>query len=143
MQEKWLQADLAAHPSQCTLAYWHQPRFSSGGHGGTDETLDLWRDLYAAGAEVILNGHDHNYERFAPQNPSGGIDPSTGIREFVVGTGGASKRGVSIDLAANSEKIILNEFGVLKLTLHPGSYEWLFIPEAGMTESDQGSAVCH
>jgi acid phosphatase type 7 len=89
-QEKWLKADLAAHPTMCTLAYWHQPRFSSALHGNNADTDTFWQDLYQAGAELVLNGHDHDYERFAPQTPQAIADPKRGIREFVVGTGGRS-----------------------------------------------------
>src|SRR5437870_8525795 len=87
-QEKWLRADLAANPAACTLAYWHHPRFSSGQHGSNAFMQPIWQALYDADADVVLNGHDHNYERFAPQDPSGHADAARGIREFVVGTGG-------------------------------------------------------
>ncbi len=87
-QEQWLRADLSAHPATCTLAYWHHPRFSSGQHGNAVEMQPIWQALYAAGVDVVLNGHDHNYERFAPQDATGRADPERGIREFVVGTGG-------------------------------------------------------
>ena len=89
-QERWLRADLAAHPAACTLAYWHHPRFNSGEHGNSAEMQPIWQALYDAGAEVVLSGHDHHYERFAPQAPDGSSDPQRGIREFVVGTGGRS-----------------------------------------------------
>ena len=91
-QEQWLKDDLAAHPNECTLAYWHHPRFSSGIHGDDASVAPFWDALYQAGADVVLNGHDHDYERFAPQNPSGQADPTQGISEFVVGTGGAELR---------------------------------------------------
>jgi len=140
-QEMWLKNDLAAHPGQCTLAYWHEPRWSSGSEHGSSTSFDpFWRDLYAAGADVVLNGHDHDYERFAPQNPSGVADPK-GIREFVVGTGGAGLYTFGTAIA-NSEVRNNTTFGVLKLTLHPGSYNWQFVPVAGATFTDSGSGTC-
>jgi acid phosphatase type 7 len=140
-QETWLKNDLAANTGKCILAYWHEPRFSSGGEHGSDSSFDpFWRDLYAAGADVVLNGHDHNYERFAPQNPSGAADPK-GIREFVVGTGGASHYNFGTTVA-NSEVRDNTSFGVLKLTLHPGGYDWQFVPVAGASFTDSGSASC-
>jgi len=140
-QETWLKSDLAANPSQCILAYWHEPRFTSGTGHGSDTSFDaFWRDLYAARADVVLNGHVHNYERFARQNPSGRADPN-GIREFVVGTGGESHYTSGAPIA-NSQVQNDNTFGVLKLTLHAGSYEWKFVPVAGKTFSDSGSTTC-
>ncbi len=141
-QEKWLRADLAANPKTCTLAYWHKPRFSSGPHGSDVTFRALWQALYDYGAEVVLNGHDHDYERFAPQNPDGEPDSAKGIREFVVGTGGASAYPF-LSVRPNSEAQIENVFGVLKLTLHATSYDWQFMPVAGETETDMGSAACH
>ncbi|HMN62759.1 MAG TPA: alkaline phosphatase family protein, partial [Anaerolinea sp.] len=142
-QLDWLRADLAASPARCTIAYWHQPRFSSGIHGSNREYVDFWRALYAAGAEIVMNGHDHIYERFAPQDPDGNADPLNGIRQFIVGTGGAFYRDLGGDPIPNSEKIILYTFGALKLTLRDGSYDWQFIPVDGRTESDSGSGTCH
>jgi hypothetical protein len=139
-QEKWLRADLAAHPSVCTLAYWHHPLFSSGG-GSTTSVRPLWQALYDAHADVVLNGHVHNYERFAPQNPSGGADSSRGIREFVVGTGGKSLAGFNT-VRPNSQVRNNSAFGVLKLTLHASSYDWKFVPQAGKTFTDSGSTSC-
>jgi len=142
-EEKWLRADLAAHPAACTLAYWHKPLFSSGGaHGNDLEVQPLWDGLYAAHADVVLNGHDHDYERFAPQNPQGLADPARGIREFVVGTGGKNHRPFGAT-QPNSEVRDATAFGVLKLTLHPHSYDWQFLPEAGKSFTDSGSATCH
>jgi acid phosphatase type 7 len=141
-QETWLENDLAAHPTRCTLAYWHEPRFSSGIEHGSDSSFDpFWRDLYAAKADVVLNGHDHEYERFAPQNPTGGADPE-GIREWVVGTGGASHYSFGTPIA-NSEVRDNTSFGVLKLTLHSAGYDWQFVPIAGATFTDSGSSSCH
>jgi hypothetical protein len=143
-QERWLRADLAAHADAlCTLAYWHHPPFTSSVVPvGTPRTLALLRDLYAAGADVLLNGHQHNYERFAPQTPAGVADPSHGIREFVVGTGGEDLRRFGTPIA-NSEVREDGTFGVLELTLLPASYTWQFIPEAGDAFTDSGSTACH
>lgn len=141
-QERWLRADLAAHPAFCTLAYWHHPRFSSGTtHGSSQSMGAIWQALYDAGADVVVNGHEHNYERFAPQNPLGKADPTRGIREFVVGTGGDSLYAFGPRLA-NSEVINGETYGVLKLTLHPTSYDWQFVPEAGKTFTDAGHEAC-
>jgi hypothetical protein len=104
--------------------------------------IPSWDALYAAGAEVVLSGHDHNYERFAPQTSSGVEDPAQGIREFVVGTGGKSHYAFGM-IRANSEVRNSDTNGVLKLTLHASSYEWQFVPEAGKTFSDSGSGSCH
>jgi hypothetical protein len=141
-EEVWLRNDLASNPAVCTLAYWHQPRFSSNLSSPNSASSTFWKDLYDAGADVILNGHIHNYERFAPQTPSGVSDPSTGIREFVVGVGGRSAASITTSNASNSE-IRGKTYGVLDLTLHPTSYDWQFLPEAGKTFTDAGSSVCH
>jgi hypothetical protein len=141
-QERWLRSDLAAHDTMCTLAYWHHPRFSSGLHGD-DETYDaFWRALYAARADVVLAGHDHDYERFAPQSPSGKADEARGIREFVVGTGGRSRYPFRLP-RPNSEVRNFGTFGVLALTLHASSYDWRFVPEEGKTFADSGRGDCH
>jgi len=142
-QERWLRDDLAAHPTACVLAYWHHPRFSSGTeHGSDPRTLFLWRALYEHGADVVIAGHEHNYERFAPQTPAGAADPVRGIREFVVGTGGADRYAFGPPLP-NSELRNSDVWGVLKLALLPGRYRWEFIPVAGMAFSDSGSGRCH
>jgi hypothetical protein len=141
-QERWLRADLASHPAPCTLAYWHHPLFTSGRHGNDHEMKPIWQALHEAGAEVVLNGHDHDYERFAPQDANGVADAARGIREFVVGTGGRSLRPFRTP-AANSEVRSREAFGVLKLTLRPKSYDWEFVPVAGKTFADSGSGVCH
>lgn len=140
-QERWLAADLASHRNQCTLAYWHKPRFSSGPHGNNPSVKHFWNDLYAAGADIVLNGHDHHYERFGPQTPQARPDPR-GIREFVVGTGGKSFYA-SGRIKSNSEVRQDQVFGVLALTLHRASYDWQFIPIAGEGFTDSGSAQCH
>ncbi len=141
----WLKADLAANDDKkCTLAYMHHPRFSSGKeHGDTHYVRPLWEALYEAGAEVVLSGHEHNYERFAPQDPEGRADPRRGIREFVVGTGGGKGHYPISEPIANSEVHNDETYGVLKLTLRPKSYEWRFVPEEGETFSDSGSARCY
>jgi len=140
-QYKWLQADLVSHPNQCTLAYWHIPLFSSGGRANA-ETKPLWQLLYGAHADLVLNGHDHIYERFAPQTANAVLDQANGIREFIVGTGGADHTTI-VSVAANSQVRNTSTFGVLKLTLHPASYNWQFVPEAGQTFTDSGTQACH
>jgi hypothetical protein len=141
-QERWLRADLARHPSHCTIAYWHHPRFSSGLHGSSIFMAPIWRALYNAGADVVISAHDHDYERFGPQDPDGRPDPRRGIREFVVGTGGKSYYPFGSPLP-NSEIRNSGTFGVLKLTLRPRSYSWRFIPVAGKSFTDAGKASCH
>jgi hypothetical protein len=140
-QEQWLKADLAGHPNLCTLAYWHHPRFSSGEHGSNASYDAFWKDLYAAGAEIVLNGHDHDYERFAPQNPSGAADLN-GIQEFVVGTGGKSHYAFT-SIKGNSVVRNSDTYGILTLTLHAISYDWQFAPESGKTFADSGTMNCH
>lgn len=142
-QERWLQTDLAATQARCVLAYWHHPRFSSGTeHGSLAKTAPLWQALYDHGAEVALAGHEHNYERFAPQTASGAADSARGLREFVVGTGGADHYPFGPPIA-NSEVRNGDTWGVLKLTLLPDSYRWRFVPVSGKTFTDSGSATCH
>ena len=142
-EEKWLRSDLAAHPAACTLAYFHKPLFSSGGaHGDALEFKPFWQALYDAHADIVVNGHDHDYERFAPQNPNGEADPVHGIREFVVGTGGKNHRPFHAS-DRNSEVRNADSFGVLKLTLRAHGYDWNFIPEAGKSFTDAGTGACH
>jgi hypothetical protein len=141
-QERWLIADLAMHPTRCTLAYWHHPRFTSGAHGPYRGVDPLIRRLYEAGVDVVLNGHEHHYERFAPQSPEGSADATRGIRFFVVGTGGIPLRYFPT-VAANSEVRSVEAHGVLRMVLHPSSYEWRFIPVEGRAFSDSGVASCH
>jgi acid phosphatase type 7 len=140
-QGKWLQADLAAHPNQCILAYWHIPLFSSGGRANNN-SRPFWDALYAAKADVVLSAHDHTYERFAPQTPSGGLDRNNGVREFIVGTGGANHTSLA-SRVANSEIFDDKTFGVLEMSLYPDHYTWQFVPEPGKTFSDAGSQACH
>ena len=141
-QELWLKKDLAANPRPCTVAMWHHPRFSSGAHGDDTDMRHLWKVLYDAGAELVLAGHDHTYERFAPQNPEGKLDLERGIRDFVVGTGGRSHYPFE---RVDRESQIRNntDYGVLKLTLHADAYDWEFIPVAGASFRDKGSGKCH
>jgi len=140
-QERWLRADLAAHRNACTLAYWHEPRFSSGQHGGNPRYDAFWRALYQAGADVVLSAHDHDYERFAPQDPEGRPDANRGIRQFVAGTGGKNHYRFKA-AQANSQVRNGDTFGVLELTLRPSGYSWRFVPEPGKSFTDSGSAPC-
>ncbi|MFL5817812.1 MAG: metallophosphoesterase family protein [Conexibacter sp.] len=139
-QQRWLRADLAAHPRRCTLAYWHQPRFSSGLHGSDDAVAPLWRTLQRGGADVALSGHDHDYERFAPQTADGRLDREHGIVQFVVGTGGKSH--YPILLAGRNSRAHASVFGVLALTLGRGAYRWRFVAEPGAGFRDAGAARC-
>ena len=131
-QQRWLAADLAAHPAACTLAYWHHPRFSSGLHGSDMTMAALWQTLARARADVVLAGHDHHYERFGP---------IAGIRSFVVGTGGRSHYPVARRLP-RSEVVDWRTFGVLRLSLRDGGYAWRFLPVAGSRFTDSGSGRC-
>jgi acid phosphatase type 7 len=140
-QGRWLAADLKASTARCTLAIWHHPRFSSGEHGNDASSAPFWRALYDAGADVVINGHDHDYEQFKPQDPDGHEDRARGIREFVVGTGGAELRTFRTN-APNSELRIAGYHGVIRLVFHPSSYEWRFIPTTGDIGA-AGKASCH
>jgi hypothetical protein len=141
-QETWLRDDLAAHPGQCVLAYWHAPRWSHGAeHGDYSGVAPFVQDLYDAHAELILSGHDHGYERFTPRNPSGGIDPAAGIRQFVVGTGGKNLKKVSPGTGTEASDDAT--YGLLSLTLAPTAYSWRFVPEAGKSYRDSGTTTCH
>lgn len=141
-QEQWLRADLAANPKRCVLAYWHHPRFSSGSHGSSTSPQPLWQALYDYDADVVIVGHDHNYQRFAPQTPTGVADPARGIRQFLAGMGGRSHYTFSTPIV-NTEAYNTDTDGVLKLTLSADSYTWEFIPVAGKAYTDSGSASCH
>jgi hypothetical protein len=144
-EETWLKQDLATHPSACTLAFGHHALFSSGllsKHAEHPELRTFWQDLYDAHADLILAGHEHSYERFAPQNPEGNPDPEHGIREIVVGTGGRSHTPFGY-AKPNSEVRDDKTYGVLKLTLSPGKYRWEFIPVPGKVFRDSGEDVCH
>jgi acid phosphatase type 7 len=149
-QLAWLKAELARHPGACTLAYWHHPLYSSGGHGSIAAMRGLWEVLQAAGAEIVLSGHDHHYERFAPQDGAGRLDRARGMRQFVVGTGGAFATPLLWPLA-HSESRDANTMGVLRLELDEGRYRWEFLQAArydGMQDlpgaaPDRGSGECH
>jgi Big-like domain-containing protein/calcineurin-like phosphoesterase family protein len=141
-QEQWLRADLAVSTRLCTLAYWHHPRFSSGSHGSSTASRPLWQALYDADADVTVVGHDHNYQRFAPQTPDGVADAVRGIRQFVAGMGGRSHYAFGTPIA-NTEAYNTDTYGVLKFTLSANSYTWEFIPVAGRTYTDSGSGTCH
>jgi acid phosphatase type 7 len=141
-QLEWLKADLAGSKARCIMANWHQPRFSSGkAHGNYAGVDPFWRALYAARADVVLNGHEHLYERFAPQSPDQ-LEDALGIRQFVVGTGGSELYGFSKTIQPNSERRYNDNFGVLKMTLHAESYDWQFIAIDGEVV-DEGSATCN
>src|SRR5919108_727568 len=141
-QEQWLRNDLAANAGKCTLAYFHHARFSSGHDGDNVFMQPIWQALYDYEADVVLAAHSHDYERFAPMDANGNRDSVGGIREFVVGTGGAFFTGIS-NIRPNSDVHQNNTYGVLKLTLHPGSYDWEFVPESGRSFTDSGSTNCH
>ncbi|MDQ1288831.1 MAG: hypothetical protein QG622_2397 [Actinomycetota bacterium] len=143
-QERWLRADLGATEKTCTAAFWHHSLFtSSDGHHAATETLPLFQALYDHGAEIVVSGHNHVYERFAPQNPRGERDDAHGIRQFTVGTGGGGGHYGFGEILPNSQVHDDRTFGVLKLTLKPGSYDWRFVPvEAGMF-TDSGTGSCH
>ncbi|MDB4950646.1 MAG: Alkaline phosphatase precursor [Gemmatimonadetes bacterium] len=140
-QVAWLRDDLAAHPGRCVLAYWHTPRFSLGPHGSRLRMAAIWDVLYGAGAAVVLSGHDHMYERFAPMTSAGHLDPARGIRQFVVGTGGAGLYRV-VAGGQNAEVVNSGTHGVLHMRLLPTGYTWEFVPVAGGTFTDSGRAPC-
>ncbi|MFN2616952.1 MAG: metallophosphoesterase [Thermoleophilaceae bacterium] len=140
-QGRWIRADLAAHPAVCTMALFHRPLFTSG-EFGTSAVRPLWDALYQGGADLILNGHDHVYERFAPQTPTGGYDPVRGIRELLVGTGGASHHSF-VTVAPNSQFQDEGTFGVLRLVLRRGRYDWRQVTASSGTVLDSGSTRCH
>ena len=143
-QEQWLRTDLAANPRTCSLAIWHHPRYSSGSeHGSTMAVQPFWQALYDHGVELVLSGHDHHYERFMPLNASGAVDVANGVRQFIVGTGGVALRALLPNPPSTSEIRQNTSNGVLRLVLGDGEYEWEFIPIAGQTFSDRGSASCH
>jgi chitodextrinase len=141
-QYQWLQKDLAANPRACTLAAWHHPRWSTGADGSNAFMQPIWQLLWANGADLALAGHSHDYERFAPIDAAGTVNPSDGIRSFVVGTGGAYFTGIGGVPAPGSEVRQNTSFGVLRLVLHPTSYDWNFVPASGSTFTDAGSQFC-
>ena len=140
-QEEWLAADLERHPTRCALAFFHHSRFTSGGHGSDPRLDSLWRILHAQGVDVVLGGHDHDYERFAPQDPDGNRDQQRGIRQFVVGTGGA-RLTPFLWLQPNSEMRINEVHGVLRLTLRADSYQWEFLSAPDGKVLDTGVTRC-
>ena len=144
-QAQWLQADLAANPptKNCTLALWHVPLYSSTSSSASTTVQPFWQILFNAGVNLIVNGGAHNYERFAPQDPSGNLNTTNGIVEIVVGTGGESHYAFDAATAANSVIRNSSTFGVLQLTLHATSYSWQFVPVAGQTFTDSGTQACH
>jgi acid phosphatase type 7 len=141
-QRLWLEADLAAHPNECTIAYFHHPRFSSGRHGSQYEMQQFWDILYANDVDVVVSAHDHLYERFAPQDPVGNADLESGIRQFTVGTGGAELYEFRTVLP-NSQRRLNDTHGVLALALGDGGYGWAFIATTGDRVRDFGSERCH
>jgi hypothetical protein len=142
-QEQWLRQDLAAHAKRCTLAYWHHPRYSTGHGGDSIFMADIWQALYTARADVVLSGHSHDYERFAKQNNAATGETVTGLRQFVVGTGGVNFGAVPQARHPYSQVLQNSSFGVLKLTLRPSSYDWQFLPMAGHSFTDSGTGFCH
>ena len=140
-QEAWLRKDLEESVSDCTLAFWHRPLFTSGLHRNASETRTFWHDLYAVNADIVLNGHSHHYERFLPQSPDGVYDPERGITQFVVGTGGKNLRRF---WRTQRNSVVRNSksFGVLKLELKEKSYMWEFVSENGQV-LDSGAGQCH
>ncbi|WP_420475959.1 metallophosphoesterase family protein [Noviherbaspirillum sp. ST9] len=142
MQIAWLKDELARNPAKCTLAFWHHPLYSSGGHGNDKRMQEAWAILHAAGAEIVLAAHDHNYERFAPQDAEGRRDADHGIRQFVVGTGGAELTPIRFR-RFHSEVSDNSTHGVLKLVLKQAGYEWEFLPVEKGGFTDRGAALCH
>jgi hypothetical protein len=143
-QVSWLASDLGAHASACTLAIMHRPHFATRTPAGNSYTTALFAELYQAGVELLLSGHYHWYERFAPQDPTGAADPAAGVRQFIAGTGGSYMMINEEGWAPNSEAHLDDVFGVLELTLRAGGYDWRFVPEAGRESStDSGSDLCH
>lgn len=140
---EWLKNDLATHPAKCTLAYWHVPRFSSGLHGSNEAMQSLWQTAVEHGVDVVLNGHDHMYERLSPMDADGNRDEQSGSREFVVGTGGANTHYNFGKALATSEARDNTTFGVLKLTLHSSGYDWDFLPVDVGAYADSGSGTCN
>jgi 3',5'-cyclic AMP phosphodiesterase CpdA len=140
-QYAWLENDLMTHEARCTLAFYHIPLFSSGGRANSN-ARGFFTLLYNYNAEIVLNGHDHIYERFAPQKYDGTLDNTRGIRQFTVGTGGANHTSIEA-VQPNSEVRNVDTFGVIKLTLHPDRYDWQFVPVAGETFADSGTTYCH
>ena len=142
-QEDWLRADLEAHPNACIGAYWQAARFSSGRFGDDPRFEVFWQDLYDHGAEFVINGHDHNYQRYAAMTPTGKRDSAKGIREFIIGTGGNGHTALKTASVANREAANDKAYGVLRLTLHPTGYEWQFLSTQKTSFEDAGADSCH
>ncbi|MEY4730507.1 MAG: hypothetical protein RL020_1665 [Pseudomonadota bacterium] len=142
-QIKWLREDLAANKSQCTIAYWHHPLFTSGLRGNNRMMKSAWKILHEANADIVLTAHDHHYERFAPQDAEGRADGARGLTEFLVGSGGANLSTIVDPPRQNSEAQIIGTFGILRLDLQEGQYAWEFIPVAGSAARDSGVGSCH
>lgn len=142
-QYEWLRADLSASTAQCTAAYWHHPRFSAGKYHDDPRYQPFWELLYADAAEVVMSGHDHNYQRYAPMTPEGLRNDAFGMRQFVVGTGGKNHYPVDSLAVPNREVANDSTYGVLKLTLRSDGYDWAFVPAVGGSFTDAGSGVCH
>ncbi len=141
-QAKWLEADLAAHTQKCTMAIWHHPLYNMGNHGPATEMKPIWQILYDHDADLVVNGHDHNYQRWKPQTPAGKVDEARGIVELLVGTGGAA----FYDFDPKPANIEVNDnvtFGVIKLTLRPTDMDFEFVPVEGQTFTDKGTITCH
>jgi hypothetical protein len=141
-QYQWLAGDLAASPRACTLAAWHHPRWSSGHDGSNAFMQPIWKLFYDSGGDLVLSGHSHDYERFAPIDGDGAVNPSNGMRSFVVGTGGVYFTGLDGAAAPGSEVRQNTTFGVLRLVLHPTSYDWTFLSESGRPFTDSGTQTC-
>ena len=143
-QETWLRNDLAAHTQACTLALFHEPLYTSSSEITPNTAIQpLWQDLYNFNVDLVVNGHGHNYERFAPQDANGNLDTAKGIIEIVVGTGGVEHAPFNATIAPNSLVRNAATFGILKLTLHQSSFDWQFVPVAGQTFTDSGTEACH
>lgn len=140
-QYEWLRSELTRDNRLCTAAFWHRPLFSSGTNGPQPDMADVWHLLYAQNVDIVINGHEHIYERFAPQTPDGELDHVRGIRQFTIGTGGAPQTTV-VATARNSE-IAASAWGIATFTLHSQGYRWEFVPAAGESFRDAGAGSCH
>jgi acid phosphatase type 7 len=141
-QEEWLKKELAGNTKKCALAYFHRPRFSSGGHAGDLRMTGVWNILFEHNVDVVINGHEHHYERFEPQTPAGLRDTLKGIVQYIVGTGGASLTGIRKPVQPNSARTIEGHYGVLKLTLGAGEYQSAFLDTVGRVW-DRSAGKCH
>lgn len=143
-QYRWLRADLVSNPHQCVIAMWHRPRFSSGEeHGSSTRMAPVFKLLYDHGAEIVLSGHDHNYERFVPTDADGNIAPNSGLRQWVVGTGGTSLRPFDRPALPATATRDATSHGVLRLDLYAGGYQWQYLTTSNNPYTDTGSSPCH